>query len=161
MCALADAGVAFSAGVFSLGDSDYTLALHLASSVLAEPPFAPISQQTRQSLRERLASSSLLIICPLPFSTGNLALLQEALAARQLGLPVLLLRPEEVALSTEGEQALSARSTDRIAPGLPDDTAGESERLLQHLLAAGASLVGDISAVLAYIRGVPGAMPSI
>ncbi|MGH2478877.1 MAG: ABC transporter ATP-binding protein, partial [Ktedonobacteraceae bacterium] len=53
MRALADAGIAFSAGALNIGDSDHTLALHLASEVITEQPYAPITETTRQRLHTR------------------------------------------------------------------------------------------------------------
>jgi iron complex transport system ATP-binding protein len=155
MRALADADMAFSAGVFSLGDSDYTLALHLADSVLAESPFAPISRTTRQSLRERLASSSLLIICPLPFGPGNLALLQEALTARQHGLPVLLLLPDNPVVSAAENHPASTLSLTLPGWSRLDYTDGEGERLLKSLLEADAIVICNSGAALEFARNLP------
>src|SRR5579875_3161938 len=91
MRALADAGLSFSAGVLNIGDSDYTLALRLAAEVIAEQPFAPISEAACLRLRRCLRTVSLLILCPMPVGPGNLVLLQEALAVCRRGIPVLLL----------------------------------------------------------------------
>src|SRR5256885_8802953 len=90
-CALpiSDAHIPFIAGALNIGDSDHTLALRLASEVITEQPYAPISQQVQKQVRASLAAVELLIICPMPIGPGNLALLQEAVAAGQRGLPVL------------------------------------------------------------------------
>src|SRR5438874_13122154 len=91
MRALADAHVPFIAGALNIGDSDHTLALRLASEVITEQPYAPISPPTLEHIRASLHRISILILCPMPIGPGNLALLQETLSAAQQGLPVLLL----------------------------------------------------------------------
>lgn len=112
MRALADAHIPFIAGALNIGDSDHTLALRLASEVITEQPYAPISQQARKQVRLSLAAVKLLIVCPMPIGPGNLALLQEAVAAGQRGLPVLLLHTAGMAnrdyTGGEGQQLLDA-----------------------------------------------------
>ncbi len=139
MRALADAQIAFSAGVLAIGDSDHTLALRLASEVLAELPFAPIAPTTRARLHERLASTALLVVCPLPIAPGNLPQLQEALSACQRGLKVLLLLPpqtEPPCLDT----ATPAQQLQLLASAERDLANGAGTELLRQLLAAGASI---------------------
>jgi iron complex transport system ATP-binding protein len=152
MRALAEARLAFSAGAFNRGDSDYTLALHLASEIIAEPPAAPISTDTRQHLWERLQASSLLIVCPMPIGPGNLALLQEALSARRRGLPVLLL------LSSAQTDLLGANvaSSEALLPAFQmlacDNLPDEGELLLRQLLEEGSTVVIGVGEVVEYAR---------
>src|SRR5437764_7048810 len=93
MRALADAHIPFIAGALNIGDSDHTLALHLADEVITEQPYAPISLPILETVHTSLTQAALLIICPMPIGPGNLALLKEAVAMAQRGLPVLLLAP--------------------------------------------------------------------
>ncbi len=152
MRALADARIAFSAGALNIGDSDYTLALRLAGEVISEQPFAPISETTRQRLRARLQAVSLLIVCPMPIGPGNLALLQEALAARQCGVPVLLLLPGDRAnLPPEDERQPEALAQILNTPAR-DYTHGEGVQLLCQLVKEGAALVASIGELVEQAR---------
>ena len=91
MRALADAHMPFVAGALNIGDSDHTLALRLASTVITEQPYTPISSTSLEQVRSSLSQVKHLVICPMPIGSGNLALLQEAVIAAQRGLSVLLL----------------------------------------------------------------------
>jgi iron complex transport system ATP-binding protein len=93
MRALADAGVSFSAGPLNVGDSDGALAERLATLTLIEPPQAPISAEGLTSARERMIEAGVVVICPAPLGPGNIALLDEALAAQQAGARLILLEP--------------------------------------------------------------------
>src|SRR5215472_6481559 len=93
MRALADAHVPFIAGALNIGDSDHTLALHLAEEVITEQPYAPISPAVLEQVRSSLARMALLILCPVPIGPGNLALLREAVSAVSRGVHVLILVP--------------------------------------------------------------------
>lgn len=145
MRALADATLPFNAGVLHIGDSDHTLALRLASEVITEQPYAPISEFTCQHLRASLQTADLLLICPMPIGPGNLALLQEALVARQQGTSVLLLPP--LGCLTPIEKGTSA--PEHLARWLNTPTRdyaqGAGERLLTQLLEAGAEVVSSVS----------------
>jgi iron complex transport system ATP-binding protein len=151
MRALADAHLVFSAGVLNIGDSDHTLALRLAADVIAEQPFAPVSDDARARLRIRLHKVSLLILCPMPVGQGNLALLEEALAFCLRGGMVLLLLPPAVDESYTPEaqpqdllRLFQARERDY--------TRGEGASMLLRLIEAGAMPVGSLSAVVEHAR---------
>jgi iron complex transport system ATP-binding protein len=60
MRALADASIPFIAGPLNIGDSDHTLALRLASEVITEQPYAPISPATLEQVRTSLLRMKLL-----------------------------------------------------------------------------------------------------
>src|SRR5579875_3537229 len=89
MRALADAHIPFVAGALNIGDSDHTLALRLAESVITEQPYAPISAAALEQVRASLTQVRMLIVCPVVIGPGNLALLQEAVQAAQRGLRVI------------------------------------------------------------------------
>jgi len=124
MRALTDAHVPFIAGALNIGDSDHTLALRLADEVITEQPYAPISPAILAQVRASLAEVKLLVICPMPIGSGNLALLREATAAAERGLPVLLL---------EDTTEIMAR-----------DYTGEAQHLWDTLLHLGARKVGSV-----------------
>src|SRR5207249_920096 len=132
MRALADAHIPFIAGALNIGDSDHTLALRLANEVITEQPYAPISQQVQKQVRASLATVKLLIICPMPIGPGNLALLQEAVAAGQRGLPVLLLHTTDIAKR--------------------DYTGGEGQQLLDALVRMGAKTVTSVGGAMDIVK---------
>lgn len=152
MRALADADIAFSAGVLHIGDSDHTLALRLAGEVITEQPFAPISESARQHLHERLHTVSLLIVCPMPVGPGNLALLQEALVVCQRGLPVyLLIPPGDAGVSIE--EGFQVETLMHLLNTPERDYAhGEGQRLLRQLLESGARIATGVSEVVERAR---------
>src|SRR6266480_1820843 len=132
MRALADAHIPFIAGALNIGDSDHTLALRLASEVITEQPYAPISQQVQKQVRASLAPVELLIICPMPIGPGNLALLQEAVATGQRGLPVLLLHTTDIAKR--------------------DYTGGGGQQLLDALVRMGAKTVTSVVGAMDIVK---------
>lgn len=154
MRALADAHILFSAGALNIGDSDHTLALRLASEVITEQPFSPISENTLRRLRARLHAVSLLIVCPMPVGPGNLALLQEALALCQSGVPVLLLLPP----GTTSPAAKNELQPDVIVQLLNtperDYAHGAGIRLLHQLVETGATVVASVGEAAEHARRV-------
>ena len=152
MRALADAQIAFSAGVLNIGDSDHTLALRLAHEVITEQPFAPVSPSARQRLRERLEAVSLLIVCPMPIGLGNLVHLQEALTASQRSLQVLLLPPPDQATIPQVDTAPPDALEKFLGMPERDYTDGQAVHLQRQLLAAGAVVVASVSEVAAQVR---------
>ncbi|MBX5448877.1 ABC transporter ATP-binding protein [Thermogemmatispora sp.] len=148
MRALADWHIPFLAGVLNIGDSDHTLALRLASRVLSEQPYAPISPAALAELRAALSTIDVLIICPMYVGPGNVTLLREALAAARQGRRVLLLAPEAsesdsitVIPEAEAESAELSALLARTGIAQRDYTGGEATRLVEQLLQAGACLI--------------------
>ena len=152
MRALADAHIPFIAGPLNIGDSDYALALRLASAVIAEQPYAPISPATLEQLRKSLAKVLLVILCPMPIGPGNLALLQEALSAAHHEIKVLLLAaaaPDPSDRVNEQFTADTSYTNDELLQqtGIAkrDYTNGEGLRLVRDLLQTGAVVVGSVT----------------
>lgn len=151
MRALADARLPFVAGALNIGDSDHTLALRLASAVITEQPYAPISPATLEQLRAGLQHASLLVICPTPVGTGNLALLQAAVTAARNGLPVLILAPaqNDVQPDAETSQEMLLQQTGILTR---DYAEGQGVQCMRELLQAGAIVVGSVGEVVEIIR---------
>ncbi len=152
MRALADAQIAFSAGVLPIGDSDHTLALRLASQVIAEQPFSAIGSANRAALQHRLQAVSLLIIAPMPIGPGNLILLDEALKLRQRGVPVLLLLPPGTSYPPPGKALTPEVIVQLLSTPQRDYAHGDGLRLLRELVAAGASLISSVGEAVAHAR---------
>jgi iron complex transport system ATP-binding protein len=154
MRALADAHIPFIAGALNIGDSDHTLALHLAGEVITEQPYAPISPRILELVHSSLTQAALLIICPMPVGPGNLALLKEAVAMAQRGLPVLLLAPTlfdsmptfNEPISIDDNILLRKKMAER------DYTGGEGLKLLEDLLQAGAIVARSVTEAVEIIK---------
>ncbi len=149
MRALADAHIPFIAGALNIGDSDHTLALRLASKVITEQPYAPISPATLEQVHKSLMRVALLILCPMPVGPGNLALLQEALTAARHGIRVLLLAPAVAGTGNETNEQFTASTDDQLLEqtGITkrDYTNGEGLKVMRDLLQAGATVVGSLA----------------
>ena len=147
MRALADAHIPFIAGALNIGDSDHTLALRLASEVITEQPYAPISPSTLEQVHTSLAKVALLILCPMPIGPGNLALLQEAVTAARSGTMVLMLAPPIPGTTGELEEQNANDNAALQQTGIAkrDYTNGEGVRLVRELLQAGARVVGSVA----------------
>ncbi|HJT56943.1 MAG TPA: ABC transporter ATP-binding protein [Ktedonobacteraceae bacterium] len=143
MRGLADAHIPFIAGALNIGDSDYALALRLASEVISEQPYAPVSTAALEQVRASLRQGSLLIVCSMPIGPGNLSLLQEAAAAAKRGLSVLLFAPDT---SDVPDEALNPedRLLQRTGIVSRDYTDGEGAKLIREMLEAGAMVVGAL-----------------
>jgi iron complex transport system ATP-binding protein len=142
MRALADAGVAFSAGPLNIGDSDQALAERLAALSLSEPPYAPVSPEGLAAARAHIAEAGTLVICPAPLGPGNVTLLDAALEARTLGTRVILLEP--------GATEDAARPLARVAAR---DFSGRGVAAYAALLAAGAEVAMSPAAVVTLLAG--------
>lgn len=152
MRALADAQIAFSAGVLNIGDSDHTLALHLASEVITEQPFSPVTAATRQRLHERLQAVALLLVCPMPIGPGNLTLLHEALELCQHGVPVLLLLPPGITNLPSKDELAPEVIVQFLNTPTRDYARGDGVDVLRQLLAAGAIIVASVAEAIEQAR---------
>lgn len=152
MRALADARIAFSAGVLHIGDSDHALALRLASEVIAEQPFSAIASSTRAALQRRLQAVSLLIVCPMPIGPGNLLLLDEALKLCQRGVPVLLLLPPGTSCPGPIEELAPEVIVQLLTTPTRDYAHGDGLRLLRQLVEAGARSISSVGEAAEHAR---------
>ncbi|GAC1564705.1 MAG: ABC transporter ATP-binding protein [Ktedonobacteraceae bacterium] len=150
MRALADAHISFSAGALNIGDSDHTLALRLAHTVITEQPYAPISPAVLEQVRARLRQVAVLILCPVPVGPGNLPLLQEAVEVTRPGITTLLLAPESPEAATEmtGEDALLHQT----GIAARDYTEGEGVNSARTLLQLGARVVSTVGEAVAFCQ---------
>jgi len=161
MRALADAHIHFIAGALNIGDSDHTLALRLANEVITEQPYSPISPETMEHIDKSLSNVKLLIVCPMPVGTGNLALLQEAYTASQHGIEVLLLAPASTTTITNGEEKSISDNTCTndellLKTGIAnrDYTNGEGTKLVRDLLQEGATIVQSLAEAVETAKSV-------
>jgi iron complex transport system ATP-binding protein len=155
MRALADAHVPFIAGALNIGDSDHTLALHLAEEVITEQPYAPISPAALEQVHSSLARVALLILCPVPIGPGNLALLREAVSAALQGVHVLILTPSLGDARLAGATKCNEEEPEmlqRTGIASRDYTSGEGVKLVGELLQAGATVAESVSEAIEIAR---------
>ncbi|HKV02932.1 MAG TPA: ABC transporter ATP-binding protein [Ktedonobacteraceae bacterium] len=145
MRALADVNIPFIAGALNIGDSDHTLALRLASAVITEQPYAPISPATLEQVRTSLLRMKLLLFCPMPIGPGNLSLLQEALMAAHRGIKVLILAPTVLDSKPETQVITVDEALQQTGIAKRDYTNGEGVRLVREMLQAGATVVESVA----------------
>ena len=164
MRALADEHIAFVAGALNIGDSDHTLALRLADEVITEQPYAPISSEALKHVRASLQQVALLVICPMPIGPGNIALLREAVAAAQRGLPVMLFSsPERLSLcSNDGHRQQTSSSHVLLAElATLDYTGGEALKLFEMLLQQHLVVVHLLSEILTMAKEAQTSFPKV
>ena len=85
---LAREGVPFAAGVLHVHDADGLLAAQLASRVIFEKDFEPVSAESVARAREVLLACREVVCCVREFGTGNARNAELLDAARAAGLPV-------------------------------------------------------------------------
>jgi iron complex transport system ATP-binding protein len=129
--------VPFSAGPLNVGDSDSALAERLATLTLVEPPYAPISPEGLAAARERMIEAGVVVVCPAPLGPGNIALLDEALAAQQAGARVILLEPGMGVPIDSGDLHITNDETG-LALVAARDFSGRGRAIYQALAAGGA-----------------------
>jgi iron complex transport system ATP-binding protein len=145
MRALADVNIPFIAGALNIGDSDHTLALRLASAVITEQPYAPISPATLEQVRTSLLRMKFLLFCPMPIGPGNLSLLQEALEAAHRGIKVLILAPTVLDSKSKTQVVTVDEALQQTGIARRDYTNGEGVRLVREMLQAGATVVESVA----------------
>ncbi len=78
---LIDSGYSLSTGVLNVLDSDYECASDLRIPVVAEVPFAQISDETNKENLERIDDASAVVVCRFPVGPGNFKNLEAAMYA--------------------------------------------------------------------------------
>ncbi len=154
MRALADAHLAFTSGVLNIGDSDLTLALRLASEVITEQPYAPISRAACERLHILLERSAIILLCPMPIGPGNLVLLQEALVAAQRGKQVILLTDisSQTICGHEEEAIFDQNDGWQTGMAARDYTGGEGIKLCAQLLNQGALVAQSVGEAIEILK---------
>ena len=157
MRALADAHIPFAAGALNIGDSDHTLALRLASEVITEQPYSPISAVALEQVNNSLMRVSILIICQMPVGPGNLSLLRVAASAAKRGLPTLLFAPSMADSQIMSEESLTGEDKLLRQTGIAarDYTNGEGVKLIREMLQSGAIVVNSLGETLEIVEQHP------
>ncbi len=84
-------GFTLSAGVLSVGDSDWATARRLGLLMVEEAPFSPISLQRHRQNLELIEKAGAVVLAPLQIGPGNLLNVEAALSALQQGRPLYVI----------------------------------------------------------------------
>ena len=135
MRALVDNGYSASVGVLNVLDSDYEIASDLRIPVVAEVPFAQISEEMHAENLRRVDESSIVVVSRFPVGPGNFKNLEAAMHALDSGKTVFIFRsanPQDV-----------------------DFVGGRADAYIDALVDKGATEVRDVDALVAAIEGGP------
>ncbi len=91
-------GLTLSAGVLSVGDSDWATARRLGLLMVEEAPFSPISPQRHRQNLELIEEAGAVVLAPLYIGPGNLPNVEAAIFALQQGLPLFVIDAPAVAV---------------------------------------------------------------
>ncbi|MGD1099181.1 MAG: ABC transporter ATP-binding protein [Thermoplasmata archaeon] len=125
--ALSEAGYRVTAGALHLLDSDLETAENLGALTAVEVPFAPISDEVRERLRNLLQAAKAIVVAPFPVGPSNLPNLEEVRG--WLGrVPILLVRrPSGVEWDFAGGRARALE--EELLRGGARQVAGAAEML--------------------------------
>ncbi|HHX87413.1 MAG TPA: ABC transporter ATP-binding protein [Firmicutes bacterium] len=89
-------GVPLSAGVLSIGDSDWATARRLGIDMVEESPFSPIREGQHWKNLQLIEKSAAVVLAPLFLGHGNLLNVEAALHALRMGRPVIVMAGSSV-----------------------------------------------------------------
>jgi iron complex transport system ATP-binding protein len=133
MRALVDNGYSASVGVLNVLDSDYEIASDLRIPVVAEVPFAQISEEMHAENLRRVDESSVVVVSRFPVGPGNFKNLEAAMHALDSGKKVFMFRPA------------NSKAVDFVG--------GKADAYIGSLVDKGATEVRDTDALIAAIEG--------
>ena len=130
---LIENGYSLSAGVLNVLDSDYECASDLNVPIVAEVPFAQISDEANGENLKRIDESSAVVVSRFPVGPGNFKNLEAAMYALGEGKKVFVLS----------------------GAGLPsiDFIGGKADAYIRQLIEAGATLVDDADDLMRRLAG--------
>ena len=128
MRALVDSGYSVTVGVLNVLDSDHECATDLHIPIVAEVPFAQISDEMHAENLSRIDETPVVVVSPFPVGPGNFKNLEAAMYALRAGKQVVMVFGDD-------------------GPNI-DFTGGKADAFLKSLIDAGAILVGDVDEML-------------
>lgn len=134
--ALHDHGFSVSAGVLNVLDSDFEIANDLHLPVVAEIPFAQISNEAYANNLRMIDESSIVVVSRFPVGPGNFKNLEAAMHAVVAGKRVFVIQPIQ-------------------APNI-DFVGGRADVYIKELISSGAVVVTDIGELVARLSGEGG-----
>ena len=130
---LIDRGYEVSIGVVNVFDADFETAQIFEVPCVVEAPFSPITHESYQKNMQLINTCQLVILCDVPFGSGNLLNLKAALwALRERGIRVVV----------HSETSIKKR----------DYTGGRAEKIFQDLIKEGALLAEKEEEVLSFVK---------
>jgi iron complex transport system ATP-binding protein len=116
---LAAAGHRLTVGPVNAGDSDWHTARTLGVETVTVPPFSAVDREAVAKAAAAMGSSDGVLVGPVPFGRGNVAVLEAVLEAARAGRKVALVDggPEEVASRDFAEGRASALTAELLAAG--------------------------------------------
>ncbi len=132
MKTLFDNGYSVSTGVLNVLDSDYEIANELHIPVVAEVPFAQISDEAHTENLRLLNEASFVIVSPFPVGPGNFKNLEAAEKALDMGKRVVVITPSD--------------------PEAIDFVGGKATTFVKNLINRGAYKVSTVEEALGSIR---------
>ncbi|MBU1158165.1 MAG: ABC transporter ATP-binding protein [Candidatus Thermoplasmatota archaeon] len=132
MKTLFDNGYSVSTGVLNVLDSDYEIANELHIPVVAEVPFAQISDEAHMENLRLLNEASFVIVSPFPVGPGNFKNLEAAENALVMGKRVVVIMPSDA--------------------GAIDFVGGKATTFVKNLISRGAYKVSTVEEALGSIR---------
>jgi len=94
-----------SVGVINILDTDAEICQELGINSVLDAPFSPISEANYQKNLEMIDSSSVVVMCPVPFGSGNLPNLKALIYAQEKNKLIIMINepPIEMRDFTNGE----------------------------------------------------------
>ena len=132
MRALLESGYPVSAGVLNMLDSDYESAADLRVPIVAEVPFAQISEEMHSENLRQIDEAAVVVVAPFPVGPGNFRNLEAAMYGLEAGKQVVIL-------------------ASRAIPSI-DFIGGKADAYIASLIAAGAERAGSVQDVLRAIK---------
>lgn len=131
---LARRGYKITAGVLNYGDTDQEVADALDIVHISHPIFSQIGPDAREKHREMIDSADVIVLTDVPIGNGNLANVEAACDAANIGKKVVVLKPDLI--------------QDR------DFTEGQATKLMSNLLSAGAYSASGVDDLLKQIEAL-------
>ena len=128
MRTLAENGCSVTVGVINVLDTDHECATDLRIPIVAEVPFAQISDEMHSENLERIDEAAVVIVAPFPVGPGNFKNLEAAKYALESGKRVLIL-------------------TGRAPPAI-DFIGGKADAYIESLISSGARRVESVEQML-------------
>ncbi|UCE90785.1 MAG: heme ABC transporter ATP-binding protein [Methanobacteriota archaeon] len=130
---LVDSGCSLSTGVLNVLDSDYECASDLQIPIVAEVPFAQISDEANDENLKRIDEASAVVVSRFPVGPGNFKNLEAAMYALDKGKRVMV-------MSGGGPPSI-------------DFIGGKADAYIKRLVEAGATLVEDVEDLIRQLAG--------
>lgn len=130
---LIDRGYEVSMGVVNVFDADFETAQIFGVPCVVEAPFSPITSESHRKNMDLISRSQLLILCNVPFGSGNLLNLKAALWA---------IKERRIKVIIHDETPIKER----------DYTGGEARKIFHNLLEEGALVVKKEDEIISLVE---------